>query len=73
MLTAYLLQTGGSYEDFGAISGVLLREDFVQNVLFTPKDIVSVALDFPAVLSGSSIQRVNEQGFTHKIEIEILP
>ena len=29
--------------------------------------IVSVTLDFPAVLSGSSIQWVNEQGFACRI------
>ena len=139
VLEAYLMQTGGSYEDFGAISGILLREDFVRNVLFAPDGIVdgvfplegneaviglnmyedgagnkeaqaaiqkkelyiagpfeliqgglgiagrlpvflsdgsgnsrfwgivSVTLDFPAVLSGSSIQRVNEQGFACRI------
>ena len=36
VLEAYLMQTGGAYEDFGAISGILLREDFVRNVLFAP-------------------------------------
>lgn len=139
VLEAYLMQTGGSYENFGKISGVLLQEDFVRNVLFAPKGIVdgvfplegneaviglnmyedgagnkeaqaaikkkelyiagpfeliqgglgiagrlpvflkdesgasrfwgivSVTLDFPEVLSGSSIQRVNEQGFACRI------
>lgn len=139
VLEAYLMQTGGAYEDFGAISGILLREDFVRNVLFAPDGIVdgvfplvgneaviglnmyedgtgnketqaaikkkelyiagpfeliqggvgiagrlpvflpdgsgssrfwgivSVTLDFPEVLSGSSIQRVNEQGFACRI------
>lgn len=139
VLEAYLMQTGGSYEDFGALSGILLREDFVRNVLFAPNGIVdgvfplegnaaviglnmyedgagnkeaqaaikkkelyiagpfeliqgglgiagrlpvflpdgsgssrfwgivSVTLDFPEVLSGSSIQRVNEQGFACRI------
>ena len=139
VLEAYLMQTGGDYGDFGALSGVLLREDFVRNVLFAPDGIVaavfplegneaviglnmyedgagnkeaqaaiekkelyiagpfeliqgglgiagrlpvfleddsgehcfwgivSVTLDFPEVLSGSSIQRVNEQGFACRI------
>lgn len=40
VLEAYLMQTGGSYEDFGALSGILLREDFVRNVLFAPNGIV---------------------------------
>ena len=139
VLEAYLMQTGGNHGDFGALSGVLLREDFVRNVLFAPDGIVaavfplegneaviglnmyedgagnkeaqaaiekkelyiagpfeliqgglgiagrlpvflegdsgepcfwgivSVTLDFPEVLSGSSIQRVNEQGFACRI------
>ena len=139
VLEAYLMQTGGAYEDFGALSGILLREDFVRNVLFAPDGIVdsvfplegneaviglnmyedgagnreaqaaiekkelyiagpfeliqgglgiagrlpvflpdssgsshfwgivSVTLDFPGVLSGSSIQRLNEQGFACRI------
>jgi len=41
VLEAYLLQTGGSFEDFGEIAHVLLREDFVRNVLFAPDGIVS--------------------------------
>lgn len=139
VLEAYLMQTGGSYEDFDEIAGVLLREDFVRNVLFAPDGIVdavfplegneaviglnmyedgagnreaqaaiekkelyiagpfeliqggigiagrlpvfledqqgkprfwgivSVTLDFPEVLSGSSIQQVNPQGFACRI------
>lgn len=139
VLEAYLMQTGGVYEDFGDLSGILLRESFVRNVLFAPDGIVdgvfplegneaviglnmyedgagnkearaaikqkelyiagpfeliqgglgiagrlpvflpdgsgsshfwgivSVTLDFPAVLSGSSIQWVNEQGFACRI------
>lgn len=134
VLEAYLMQTGGEYADFGRIAHVLLREDFVRNVLFAPDGlvsavyplagnedviglnmyehgagnreaqaaiekrelyvagpfalvqgglgiagrlpvfleeegeaafwgIVSVTLDFPAVLSGSSIERMEEQGF----------
>lgn len=139
VLEAYLMQTGGSYEDFAPLSGILLRESFVRNVLFAPDGIVdgvfplkgneaviglnmyedgagnkeaqaaiekkelyiagpfaliqggvgiagrlpvflpdgsgssrfwgivSVTLDFPEVLSGSSVQRVNEQGFACRI------
>lgn len=139
VLEAYLIQTGGSYEDFGAVSGVLLRESFVRNVLFAPDGIVdsvfplegneaviglnmyedgagnkeaqaaiekkelyiagpfeliqggtgiagrlpvfledengesyfwgivSVTLNFPEALSGSSINRVNPQGFACEI------
>ena len=139
VLEAYLMQTGGAYENFDQVSDILLREDFVRNVLFAPngivtgvfplagneaviglnmyeegagnreaqaaiekeelyiagpfeliqgglgiagrlpvflKDgdgvpcfwgIVSVTLDFPEILSGSSIQRINEQGFACRI------
>ena len=139
VLEAYLMQTGGTYEDFGEIADVLLREDYVRNVLFAPDGIVdsvfplegneaviglnmyedgagnkeaqaaiekkelyiagpfeliqggvgiagrlpvfledengsscfwgivSVTLDFPEVLSGSSIERVNPQGFACEI------
>lgn len=139
VLEAYLMQTGGEYKEFGEIADVLLRDDFVRNVLFAPngivegvfpmagneaviglnmyedgagnkeaqaaiekqelfiagpfelvqgglgiagrlpvflKDakgnsffwgIVSVTLDFPSVLSGSSIDKVNAQGFACRI------
>ena len=40
VLEAYLMQTGGVYEDFGDLSGILLRESFVRNVLFAPDGIV---------------------------------
>ena len=40
VLEAYLMQTGGTYEDFGEIADVLLREDYVRNVLFAPDGIV---------------------------------
>ena len=36
VLEAYLLQTGGDYSDFGRVSHVLLREEYVRNVLFAP-------------------------------------
>jgi len=138
VLEAYLMQTGGSYEDFGRIAHVLLREEFVRNVLFAPEGIVaavyplngnedviglnmyehragnkeaqaaiekrelyvagpfaliqgglgvagrlpvfleedgeqrfwgivSVTLDFPEVLTGSSISRMEEQGFSCEV------
>ena len=139
VLEAYLIQTGGDYSDFGKVAHVLLREDYVRNVLFAPGGvvdgvfplegnegvvgldmygdgagnleaqaaiekeelfiagpfqliqgglgiagrlpvfltdeqgqryfwgIVSVTLDFPAALSGSSVGRVNEQGFACRI------
>ena len=40
VLEAYLLQTGGDYSDFGRVSHVLLREEYVRNVLFAPGGIV---------------------------------
>lgn len=40
VLEAYLTQTGGSYENFGEIAEILLREDYVRNVLFAPGGIV---------------------------------
>ena len=139
VLEAYLIQTGGDYSDFGTVAHILLREDYVRNVLFAPDGIVagvfpmegnedviglnmyeegagnlearaaiekealyiagpfeliqggmgiagrlpvfltdqtgqryfwgivSVTLDFPEALSGSSIDRVNEQGFACQI------
>lgn len=139
VLEAYLMETGGDYEDFGGIADILLREDYVRNVLFAPDGIVaavfplegnkaviglnmyedgagnreaqaaiekkelyiagpfelirggvgiagrlpvfledesgetcfwgivSVTLDFPDALAGSSIERVNEQGFACQI------
>lgn len=139
VLEAYLIQTGGDYSDFGRVAHVLLREDYVRNVLFAPDGIVdgvfplegnedvvglnmygdgagnleaqaaiekealyiagpfqliqgglgiagrlpvfltdeqgqryfwgivSVTLDFPAALSGSSVERVNAQGFACQI------
>lgn len=138
VLEAYLLQSGGNVQDFEEIAHVLLREDFVRNVLFAPDGIVSavyplkgnedviglnmyehgagnqeaqaaiekrelyvagpfelvqggtgiagrlpvfleeegeqsfwgvvsVTLDFPAVLSGSSIGRMEEQGFACQV------
>ncbi|MBQ7091961.1 MAG: histidine kinase, partial [Clostridia bacterium] len=138
ILEAYLMQTGGSYEDFGRIAHVLLREEFLRNVLFAPEGIVaavyplngnedviglnmyehragnkeaqaaiekrelyvagpfaliqgglgvagrlpvfleedgeqrfwgivSVTLDFPEVLTGSSISRMEEQGFSCEV------
>ena len=139
VLEAYLMETGGDYEDFGGIADILLREDYVRNVLFAPDGIVaavfplegneaviglnmyedgagnreaqaaiekkelyiagpfelirggvgiagrlpvfledesgetcfwgivSVTLDFPDALAGSSIKRVNEQGFACQI------
>ena len=139
VLEAYLRQTGGSYEGFEKIADILLREEYVRNVLFAPDGIVegvfplagneaviglnmyhdgagnreaqaaiekkelyiagpfeliqgglgvagrlpvfledqngestfwgivSVTLDFPDALSGSSIERVNEQGFACEI------
>ena len=139
VLEAYLRQTGGSYEGFDKIADILLREEYVRNVLFAPDGIVegvfplegneaviglnmyedgagnkeaqaaiekkalyiagpfeliqgglgvagrlpvfleggsgestfwgivSVTLDFPDALSGSSIERVNEQGFACQI------
>ena len=36
VLEAYLLQTGGDYSDFERVSHVLLREEYVRNVLFAP-------------------------------------
>ncbi len=139
VLEAYLIQTSGDYSDFGRVAHVLLREDYVRNVLFAPDGIVdgvfplegnedvvglnmygdgagnleaqaaiekealyiagpfqliqgglgiagrlpvfltdeqgqryfwgivSVTLDFPAALSGSSVERVNAQGFACQI------
>lgn len=139
VLEAYLIQTSGDYSDFGRVAPVLLREDYVRNVLFAPDGIVdgvfplegnedvvglnmygdgagnleaqaaiekealyiagpfqliqgglgiagrlpvfltdeqgqryfwgivSVTLDFPAALSGSSVERVNAQGFACQI------
>ena len=139
VLEAYLIQTSGDYSDFGRVDHVLLREDYVRNVLFAPDGIVdgvfplegnedvvglnmygdgagnleaqaaiekealyiagpfqliqgglgiagrlpvfltdeqgqryfwgivSVTLDFPAALSGSSVERVNAQGFACQI------
>lgn len=139
VLEAYLIQTSGDYSDFGRVARVLLREDYVRNVLFAPDGIVdgvfplegnedvvglnmygdgagnleaqaaiekealyiagpfqliqgglgiagrlpvfltdeqgqryfwgivSVTLDFPAALSGSSVERVNAQGFACQI------
>lgn len=139
VLEAYLIQTCGDYSDFGRVAHVLLREDYVRNVLFAPDGIVdgvfplegnedvvglnmygdgagnleaqaaiekealyiagpfqliqgglgiagrlpvfltdeqgqryfwgivSVTLDFPAALSGSSVERVNAQGFACQI------
>ena len=139
VLEAYLIQTSGDYSDFGRVAQVLLREDYVRNVLFAPDGIVdgvfplegnedvvglnmygdgagnleaqaaiekealyiagpfqliqgglgiagrlpvfltdeqgqryfwgivSVTLDFPAALSGSSVERVNAQGFACQI------
>ena len=139
VLEAYLIQTSGDYSDFGRGAHVLLREDYVRNVLFAPDGIVdgvfplegnedvvglnmygdgagnleaqaaiekealyiagpfqliqgglgiagrlpvfltdeqgqryfwgivSVTLDFPAALSGSSVERVNAQGFACQI------
>ena len=139
VLEAYLIQTSGDYSDFGRFAHVLLREDYVRNVLFAPDGIVdgvfplegnedvvglnmygdgagnleaqaaiekealyiagpfqliqgglgiagrlpvfltdeqgqryfwgivSVTLDFPAALSGSSVERVNAQGFACQI------
>lgn len=139
VLEAYLIQTSGDYSDFGRVAHVLLREDYVRNVLFAPDGIVdgvfplegnedvvglnmygdgagnleaqaaiekealyiagpfqliqgglgitgrlpvfltdeqgqryfwgivSVTLDFPAALSGSSAERVNAQGFACQI------
>lgn len=139
VLEAYLFQTSGDYSDFGRVAHVLLREDYVRNVLFAPDGIVdgvfplegnedvvglnmygdgagnleaqaaiekealyiagpfqliqgglgiagrlpvfltdeqgqryfwgivSVTLDFPAALSGSSVERVNAQGFACQI------
>lgn len=40
VLETYLMQTHGTYENFGEIADVLLREDFVRNVLFAPGGIV---------------------------------
>ena len=139
VLEAYLIKTSGDYSDFGRVAHVLLREDYVRNVLFAPDGIVdgvfplagnedavglnmneegagnlearaaiekeelyiagpfpliqgglgiagrlpvfltdeqgqryfwgivSVTLDFPAALSGSSVERVNAQGFACQI------
>ena len=139
VLEAYLIQTSGDYSDVGRVAHVLLREDYVRNVLFAPDGIVdgvfplegnedvvglnmygdgagnleaqaaiekealyiagpfqliqgglgiagrlpvfltdeqgqryfwgivSVTLDFPAALSGSSVERVNAQGFACQI------
>ena len=114
VLEAYLIQTSGDYSDFGRVAHVLLRVDYVRNVLFAPDGIVdgvfplekealyiagpfqliqgglgiagrlpvfltdeqgqryfwgivSVTLDFPAALSGSSVERVNAQGFACQI------
>lgn len=139
VLEAYLIQTSEDYSDFGRVAHVLLREDYVRNVLFAPDGIVdgvfplegnedvvglnmygdgagnleaqaaiekealyiagpfqliqgglgiagrlpvfltdeqgqryfwgivSVTLDFPAALSGSSVERVNAQGFACQI------
>ena len=41
VLEAYLMETGGDYEDFGGIADILLREDYVRNVLFAPDGIVA--------------------------------
>ena len=40
VLEAYLIQTSGDYSDFGRVAHVLLREDYVRNVLFAPDGIV---------------------------------
>ena len=40
VLEAYLRQTGGSYEGFEKIADILLREEYVRNVLFAPDGIV---------------------------------
>jgi sensor domain CHASE-containing protein len=40
VLEAYLMETGGSYEGFGEIAQILLKEDYVRNVLFAPEGIV---------------------------------
>lgn len=40
VLEAYLVQTGGDYSQFGEVSHILLREDYVRNVLFAPDGIV---------------------------------
>ena len=40
VLEAYLIQTGGDYTDFGKVAHVLLREDYVRNVLFAPDGVV---------------------------------
>ena len=40
VLEAYLIQTGGSYEGFEKVAPILLREDFVRNVLFAPGGVV---------------------------------
>ena len=40
VLEAYLIQTGGDYSDFGKVAHVLLREDYVRNVLFAPGGVV---------------------------------
>ena len=36
VLETYLIQTGGSYEGFEKVAPILLREEFVRNVLFAP-------------------------------------
>ena len=40
VLEAYLIQTGGSYEGFEKVAPILLREEFVRNVLFAPDGVV---------------------------------
>lgn len=41
VMEAYLIQSGGEYRGFDRISHILLQEDFVRNVLFAPKGVVS--------------------------------
>jgi len=41
VLEAYLIKTGGDYHGFDEIASILLRENYVRNVLFAPGGVVA--------------------------------